>query len=189
LTNTKFSSGQYTTDFPYREFLKSSYGEPLINWDKPTPIWKLLKQCRKTAERGEKLLKKFDARRESSINNLKSVPKNATIKKEYIKCGKPLCHRKHGPYYYAYWKEDPTIGKLKKKYIGKYFKKQEKMKLSSEMPTTTVATNPIKDIEMDNSFDNNNNNKTMDSLNNLDKVKSEQKKKKKKDKKILSVAI
>jgi len=46
-----------STDFPYREFLESSYGEPLINWDKPTPIWKLLKQCRKTAER-RKAIKK-----------------------------------------------------------------------------------------------------------------------------------
>ena len=124
MTNTKSSSGQSSTDFPYRDFLESSYGEPLINWDKSTPIWKLLKQCRKTAERGEKLLKKFDERRESSINNLKSVPEKATIKKEYVKCGKALCHRTHGPYYYAYWK-DPESKKLKKKYIGDYMPKNQ----------------------------------------------------------------
>jgi hypothetical protein len=27
--------GQSSTDFPYRDFLGTSYGEPLINWDKP----------------------------------------------------------------------------------------------------------------------------------------------------------
>ena len=51
-------------------------------------------------------------------NRVKSIPKNATIRKEYVKCGKVLCyHGKHGPYYYAYWK-DPKTKKLKKKYIG-----------------------------------------------------------------------
>jgi hypothetical protein len=189
LTNTRFQSDQSSTDFPYQEFLESSYGEPLINWDKPTPIWKLLKQCRKTAERGEKLLKKFDATKESSINNLKSVPKNVTIKKEYIKCGKPLCPLKHGPYYYAYWK-DANNGKLRKKYIGKYFKKQEKMNVSSATPTapSTTVTNPIKYIDMEKLLENNNNdNKTLDSLNNLDKANSGQNNKKKKEKRILSV--
>jgi hypothetical protein len=49
----------------------------------------------------------------------KAIPKNATIRKEYVKCKKPDCyHKKHGPYYYAYWK-DPTNKKLRKKYIGR----------------------------------------------------------------------
>jgi hypothetical protein len=46
-----------------------------------------------------------------------SIPKNATIRKEYVKCGKETCEELHGPYYYAYWK-DPEVKKLKKKYIG-----------------------------------------------------------------------
>jgi hypothetical protein len=50
-------------------------------------------------------------------NRSKSIPKNATIRKEYIKCGKEMCKLKHGPYYYAYWKDHETK-KLKKKYIG-----------------------------------------------------------------------
>jgi hypothetical protein len=51
----------------------------------------------------------------------KSIPKNATIRKEYVKCKRPNCYRKeHGPYYYAYWK-DPITKKLKKKYIGRYY--------------------------------------------------------------------
>jgi len=40
-----------------------------------------------------------------------------SIRKEYINCGKEICQHKHGPYYYAYWK-DPESKKLKKKYIG-----------------------------------------------------------------------
>jgi hypothetical protein len=49
------------------------------------------------------------------------IPKNATIRKEFVKCRKPTCyHKEHGPYYYAYWK-DPITKKLKKKYIGRYY--------------------------------------------------------------------
>jgi hypothetical protein len=47
----------------------------------------------------------------------KLIPENATIREEYVKCGKEACEEKHGPYYYAYWK-DPELRKLKKKYIG-----------------------------------------------------------------------
>jgi hypothetical protein len=51
----------------------------------------------------------------------KSIPKNATIRKKYVKFKKPDCyHKKHGPYYYAYWK-DPETKKLKKKYIGRRY--------------------------------------------------------------------
>jgi hypothetical protein len=61
----------------------------------------------------------------------KSIPKNATIRQEYVKCKKPDCHhKKHGPYYYAYWK-DPITKKLEKKYIGRYYyptREQEKVK-------------------------------------------------------------
>ena len=50
-----------------------------------------------------------------------SIPKNATIRKEYIKCKKPNCYQEqHGPYYYAYWK-DPATKRLKKRYIGSHY--------------------------------------------------------------------
>jgi hypothetical protein len=50
-----------------------------------------------------------------------SIPKNATIRKEYVKCKKPdCCYERHGPYYYAYWK-DPASRRLRKKYIGRYY--------------------------------------------------------------------
>src|SRR5918995_4640960 len=57
----------------------------------------------------------------------KLIPKNATIRKELVKCKKPNCYRQlHGPYYYAYWK-DPETMRLRKRYIGShYFPKDEK---------------------------------------------------------------
>jgi transcriptional accessory protein Tex/SPT6 len=33
-----------------------------------------------------------------------------------VKCGKPQCQKEHGPYLYAYWKED---NKTKSRYVGK----------------------------------------------------------------------
>lgn len=56
----------------------------------------------------------------------KLIPKNATIRMEFVKCKKPNCYRQlHGPYYYAYWKDAETK-RLKKRYIGRnYFPKDE----------------------------------------------------------------
>jgi hypothetical protein len=65
-------------------------------------------------------------------NRAKSIPENATIRKEYIKCSKPFCHRhKHGPYYYAYWK-DPKNKKLKKKYIGRHMPKNKEQESKND---------------------------------------------------------
>jgi hypothetical protein len=58
-------------------------------------------------------------------NRVISIPENATIRKEYIRCGKEMCEDKHGPYYYAYWK-DRESKKLKKKYIGDHMPKEKK---------------------------------------------------------------
>jgi hypothetical protein len=44
------------------------------------------------------------------------IPPNVTIRQEYVKCGNPDCQNSHGPYLYAYWKQDK---KLKKRYVGK----------------------------------------------------------------------
>ena len=45
------------------------------------------------------------------------IPLNATIRQEYVKCGNPDCQKLHGPYFYAYWKQDK---KLNKRYVGKH---------------------------------------------------------------------
>jgi hypothetical protein len=67
----------------------------------------------------------------------KSIPKNATIRKEYVKCKKPNCYSdRHGPFYYAYWK-DPADKKLRKKYIGRYFEKEN---VSADMEHTETST-------------------------------------------------
>ena len=66
----------------------------------------------------QQMLDKLNSKRESEVEKSKSIPNNATIRKEYIKCGKKFCLRcNHGPYYYAYWRDEN--GKLKKKYIGR----------------------------------------------------------------------
>ena len=55
----------------------------------------------------------------------KLIPENATIRKEYVKCGKETCEELHGPYYYAYWK-DPESKKFKKKYIDDSMPKKDR---------------------------------------------------------------
>ena len=98
----------------------------LSDWDKPLfsrredSLEKVLAHAKKTAEKSRRFINKIESKKQSSISRAKSIPENATIRKEYVKCGKTACyHGKHGPYYYAYWK-DPETKKLKKKYIGQY---------------------------------------------------------------------
>ena len=58
----------------------------------------------------------------------KTVPKNATIRMEFVKCKRPNCYRQqHGPYYYAYW-TDPETRRLKKKYIGSHYYSEDEQK-------------------------------------------------------------
>jgi hypothetical protein len=79
-------------------------------------------------ERHRRFIKRTDEARELSVQRFNDLPGNATIRKEYVKCGKDSCEISHGPYYYAYWKErisssdnqSSPIWKLKKKYIGTY---------------------------------------------------------------------
>lgn len=74
-------------------------------------------------ERTNHMFARFNSKRALSSRNYNSIPSSATIRKEYVKCGNPYCHRcKHGPYYYGYWREN---GKLKKKYIGRYDPRKE----------------------------------------------------------------
>jgi hypothetical protein len=75
-------------------------------------------------------LNKIKSRQLACADRAKSIPQNATIRKEYIKCGKEMCELKHGPYYYAYWKH-PGSKKLKKKYIGDHLPKKEGLENNS----------------------------------------------------------
>ena len=84
----------------------------------------------------------------TSINNSRNIPSNATIRKEYVRCGKSDCDIKHGPYYYSYWKDDS--GKLKKKYIGKYRTSIDKRKSRDNdcdaNDTVSILSNSTEDV-------------------------------------------
>lgn len=97
--------------------------KPLFG-DKHTSLQKALVNANKAVEKSTKFINKVKSRQLASSRRAKSVPENATIRTEYIKCGKQLCEIEHGPYYYAYWK-DPRSKKLKKKYIGRHMLKNE----------------------------------------------------------------
>jgi hypothetical protein len=88
-----------------------------------------LKHADRRIERANKFLRKSETAKARSIENTKSLPRNATIRAEHVKCGKPFCLCQHGPYYYAYWRDSNTK-KLNKKYIGCYFK-QAKVKIEN----------------------------------------------------------
>lgn len=52
----------------------------------------------------------------AKLDSLLEIPENATLRLEYVRCGNDACGKgTHGPYCYAYWKEQ---GKLKKRYLG-----------------------------------------------------------------------
>ena len=114
------------------QFYKENNRKSLLNWDKPlfenkhTSLQKVLADANKAIKKSTKFINKIKSRQVACVNRSKSVPENATIRKEYIKCGKQICEQKHGPYYYAYWK-DPESKKLKKKYIGDHIPKNKQL--------------------------------------------------------------
>ena len=58
------------------------------------------------------------------------IPLHATIRQEYVKCGNPDCQNRHGPYFYAYWKQDK---KLNKRYVGKNLEDFHLRKIAKQM--------------------------------------------------------
>jgi hypothetical protein len=109
---------------------KGNNKKQLFGWN--TPLFenkypssqKVLTNANKAIEKSTKFLIKMKSRRLACTNRAKTIPENATIRKEYIKCGKHICQQEHGPYYYAYWK-NPESKKLKKKYIGNHMPKNK----------------------------------------------------------------
>ena len=84
-----------------------------------------------------------------SVNDL-DIPPNATIRQEYVKCGNPDCQNLHGPYLYAYWKEDK---KLNKKYIGKNLEDFRLRKLAKEIKLRLSQLIKLKFIQQEASKD------------------------------------
>ena len=110
-------------------------------WFRPVSPDKLMKKADKLIAHVQKFNSKYQSRRLAYQSRSKSIPKNATIRKEYVKCKKPNCYPdRHGPFYYAYWK-DPANKKLRKKYIGRYFDRDN---ISEE--TKHVQTDPSNKI-------------------------------------------
>ena len=96
-------------------------------------IARALVEADRRLEHHKKIIKRIKDAEASSIQRFNALPTNATIRKEYVKCGKNDCEISHGPYYYAYWKErisrndtqSATVWKVKKKYIGSYLPQRE----------------------------------------------------------------
>jgi hypothetical protein len=77
-------------------------------------------------------------------DNNQEVPLNATIRQEYVKCGNPDCQNSHGPYLYAYWKQDK---KLKKRYVGKNLEDFAIRKIAKEVKLRSSQLIKFKFIE------------------------------------------
>jgi archaellin len=128
--NDNSSSQSYFNELA--SLCKENYGKSIVDWSKSlfgskrTSLQKILENANKTIEKSTKFLNKVKSRQLACAIRAKSKPENATIRKEYIKCGKQMCELKHGPYYYAYWK-DPESRKLKKKYIGDHMPKDKEL--------------------------------------------------------------
>jgi hypothetical protein len=111
----------------------------LINYEKrinSMSLGELMAEGNRLIACSQALDNKEKSKRLACQTRSKSIPKNATIRKEYVKCKKTNCyHKKHGPYYYAYWK-DPVSKRLRKKYIGRHF---EKDTISADMVHTGTS--------------------------------------------------
>src|SRR5918911_347802 len=107
-------------------FYRSIGWKPSMFRRRRTTFEKVIAHANKTA----RFLNKIKSREIACINRAKSMPENATIRKEYIKCGKELCEELHGPYYYAYWKDSNK--KLNKKYIGTFMPTEDKAELKND---------------------------------------------------------
>ena len=86
--------------------------------DHKLSVKKMYEKAGSIIKKSESLVARMNSKREITNRNSKAIPKNATIREEYVRCGKDFCLKcEHGPYYYAYWRD--KSGKLKKKYIGR----------------------------------------------------------------------
>jgi hypothetical protein len=85
-----------------------------------------------------------------TVNDLE-IPQNATIRQEYVKCGNPDCQNSHGPYLYAYWKQDK---KLRKLYVGKNLEDFRLRKLAKEIKLRPSQLIKLKFIQQEASKDN-----------------------------------
>ena len=79
-------------------------------------------------------------------DNNREIPPNATIRQEFIRCGNPDCQNSHGPYLYAYWKQDK---KLNKRYVGKNLEDFNLRKIAKEMKVRPSQLIKLKFIQQE----------------------------------------
>ena len=84
-------------------------------------------------------------------DNNQEIPPNATIRREYVKCGNLDCQNSHGPYLYAYWKHDK---KLNKRYVGKNLENFRLRKIAKEIKVKPSQLIKLKFIQQETSKDN-----------------------------------
>jgi hypothetical protein len=72
---------------------KENSFKPLLDWNKPlfgnkrTSLQEVLANANKAIEKSTKFINKIKSRQLACANRAKLIPENATIRKEYIKCG------------------------------------------------------------------------------------------------------
>lgn len=60
------------------------------------------------------------------------LPRTLSYRQEHVRCGKERCTScPHGPYWYAYWKED---GRTRKRYIGRHLPGQTVEEVEPDLP-------------------------------------------------------
>jgi hypothetical protein len=107
----------------------------------PKYYFKLLASSDRQLVHSRKFLTNIQSQETTSKQNCKDVPSNATIREEHIKCGKSCLMCPHGPYYYAYWKEDN--GKLKKKYIGTKYEETWKKSIKKKNKAHNITSESL----------------------------------------------
>jgi hypothetical protein len=83
-------------------------------------------------------------------NDNSDIPPNTTIRQD-VKCGNVDCQNSHGPYLYAYWKQDK---KLKKRYVGKNLEDFGLINIAKEIKLRPFQLIKFKFIQQEASKDN-----------------------------------
>jgi hypothetical protein len=71
------------------------WNKPLFGKKRPS-LQKVLENANKTIEKSTKFINKIKSKQLACADRAKSIPENATITKEYIKCGKRICQQELG---------------------------------------------------------------------------------------------
>jgi hypothetical protein len=91
------TSRSYFNELASSSLYKEINRKTLLDLNKPlfgykrTSFQKVLANTNKAIERSNKFINKIKSKQLACAIRAKSIPENATIRKEYIKCGKEIC--------------------------------------------------------------------------------------------------